>query len=63
MRACDVIVTVLGGVAHVEVFTPSVIVEVRDYNVEGFDEDHELWTDEHGNRCVRYSVEFEEAEP
>ena len=63
MRACDVIVTVLGGVAHVEVLKPGVVVEVRDHDVEGFDEDHELWTDEHGDRCVRYFVEFEEARP
>jgi hypothetical protein len=34
---------------------PNVTVEVRDYDVDGVADDHEqLWTDENGNRCVRY---------
>jgi hypothetical protein len=32
-------------------------VEVRDYDVDGIDDDHELlWTDQNGDRCVRYLV-------
>ena len=44
-----------GGVAHVQVNKPGITVEVRDYDVDGCDE-HDLWTDENGDRCVRYSL-------
>ena len=53
MSKPNVTVTVEGGVAQVDVFTPDVVVEVRDYDVDGVDEDL-LWTDENGDRCVRY---------
>jgi hypothetical protein len=53
MSKPNVTVTVEGGVAQVDVFTPGVVVEVRDYDVDGVDEDL-LWTDENGDRCVRY---------
>ena len=57
MNAPDVRVTVEGGVADVQVNKPGVTVEVRDYDVDGIDDDHELlWTDENGDRCVRYLV-------
>jgi len=55
----NVTVTVEGGVAQVDVFTPGVIVEVRDYDVDGVDEDL-LWTDESGDRCVRYFASADE---
>jgi len=46
-----------GGVADVQVNKPGVTVEVRDYDVDGIDNDHELlWTDQNGDRCVRYLV-------
>jgi len=53
MRKPDVMVTVEGGVAHVDVLKPGIVVEVRDYDVDGVDES-ELWTDENADRCVRY---------
>jgi hypothetical protein len=53
MSKPNVTVTVEGGVAQVDVFTPGVVVEVRDYDVDGVEEDL-LWTDENGDRCVRY---------
>ena len=53
MSRPNVTVTVEGGVAQVDVCTPGVVVEVRDYDVDGVDEDL-LWTDENGDRCVRY---------
>jgi hypothetical protein len=57
MNAPDVHVTVEGGVADVQVSKPNVIVEVRDYDVDGVEDDHELlWTDENGDCCVRYLV-------
>ena len=57
MNPPDVQVTVEGGVADVQVNKPGVTVEVRDYDVEGIDDDHELlWTDQNGDRCVRYLV-------
>ena len=60
MSKLDVMVTVEGGVAQVDVFTPGLVVEVRDYDVDHADEDGEcIWTDEHGDRCWRY---FEEKE-
>ena len=57
MNPPDVNVTVEGGVADVQVNKPGVTVEVRDYDVDGIDNDHELlWTDQNGDRCVRYLV-------
>jgi hypothetical protein len=66
MRKPDVMVTVEGGVAQVDVFKPGIVVEVRDYDVEGADEnDENLWTNEEGDRCWRYFVKQEgkEAQP
>jgi hypothetical protein len=59
MSKPHVTVTVEGGVAQVDVFTPGEVVEVRDYDVDGVDEDL-LWTDESGDRCVRYFVPGDE---
>ncbi len=57
MRKPDVMVTVEGGVASVDVLTPGLIVEVRDFDVEGAGDDEELlWTNEEGDRCWRYFV-------
>jgi hypothetical protein len=44
-----------GGVADVTVRTPGIVIEVRDYDVDGVEDDL-LWTDENGDRCVRYVV-------
>ena len=55
MNPPDVNVTVEGGVADVQVNKPGVTVEVRDYDVDGV-EDGLLWTDENGDRCMRYFV-------
>lgn len=64
MNAPDVHVTVEGGVADVQVNKPNIIVEVRDYDVDGVDDDHELlWTDENGDRCVRYLVTHDVESP
>jgi len=53
----DVMVTVEGGVAQVNVFEPGIVVEVRDFDCEGADEtDDRLWTNEEGDRCWRYFV-------
>jgi hypothetical protein len=58
MRKPDVMVTVEGGVAQVDVFKPGIVVEVRDFDAEGADEDDDrLWTNEEGDRCWRYFVE------
>jgi hypothetical protein len=58
MRKPDVVVTVEGGVAQVDVLKPGIVVEVRDFDVEGADEnDENLWTNEEGDRCWRYFVE------
>ena len=58
MRKPDVMVTVEGGVAQVDVFKPGIVVEVRDFDVDGADEDDEfIWTNEEGDRCWRYFVE------
>lgn len=57
MRNPDVMVTVEGGVAQVNVFKPGIVVEVRDFDVEGADEsDDRLWTNEEGDLCWRYFV-------
>jgi hypothetical protein len=63
MSQADVLVTVSGGVAHVEVRRPELTVEVRDYDVDGADEDELIWTDESGDRCFRYFVGVEEQAP
>ena len=64
MSQPDVRVTVVGGVAQIEVFTPDVEVEVRDYDVDCVDDDHDLlWTDENGDRCVRYFETYEGERP
>jgi hypothetical protein len=64
MRKPDVMVTVEGGVAQVDVNKPGIVVEVRDFDVEGADEDDErLWTNEEGDRCWRYFVEKDEEVP
>jgi hypothetical protein len=58
MRNPDVMVTVEGGVAQVDVFKPGIVVEVRDFDVEGADEsDENLWANEEGDRCWRYFTE------
>jgi len=57
MRKSDVMVTIEGGVAQVDVLSPGVLVEVRDFDVEGADEDASfLWINEEGDRCWRYFV-------
>ena len=61
MRHPDVMVTVEGGVAQVDVFKPGVVVEVRDFDVDGADDDDAfLWTNEQGDLCWRYFVGDEE---
>ena len=55
MNPPDVQVTVEGGVADVRVNIAGITVEIRDYDVD--DDDHDLiWTDECGDRCMRYFV-------
>jgi len=57
MRNPDVMVTIEGGVAQVDVLSPGVLVEVRDFDVEGADEDAAfLWINEAGDPCWRYFV-------
>ena len=57
MSQPDVLATVEGGVAQVDVVRPGIVVEVRDFDTEGVHEDHDpLWTNEQGHRCVRYFV-------
>ena len=64
MRKPDVMVTVEGGVAQVDVFKPGIVVEVRDFDVEGADAtDKNLWTNEEGDRCWRYFVGEEQPPP
>jgi hypothetical protein len=58
MTPPDAIVIIEGGVADVTVRTPGLVIEVRDYDVDGVDEDL-LWMDEHGDRCVRYFAEHD----
>ena len=61
MPKADVMVTVEGGVAQVNVFKPGILVELRDYDVEGMSPDEEfIWTDENGDRCWRYFVNNQE---
>ena len=62
MNAPDVQVTVVGGVADVQVNSPNITVEVRDYDVDGVDE-VDLWTDEEWNRCMRYFETHGDAAP
>jgi len=60
MNESDVLVTVEGGIADVTVQKPGLIVEVRDYDLDGIDDgNHLLWTDENGDRCVRYVLTAE----
>lgn len=66
MKKPDVIVKVEGGVAEVTVYKPKIVVEVRDFDVEGADEGDEfMWRDENGDLCWRYFVEkdAEEVKP
>jgi hypothetical protein len=56
MSRPDAIVTIEGGVVDVTIHTPGLVIEVRDYDVEYVD-DEQLWTDAHGDRCVRYFAE------
>jgi len=53
MTTPDALVTVRGGVADVTVHTPGIVVEVRDYDIDGAD-DSSSWTDEDGEDCVRH---------
>ena len=59
MSRPDAIVTIEGGVADVTVRTPGFVIEVCDYDVDGVEDDL-LWTDENGDRCVRYFVEHDQ---
>jgi hypothetical protein len=59
MNPPDALVTIKGGVAEVTVRSPGFVIEVRDYDVDGVEDDR-LWTDEHGDRCVRYLAEHEQ---
>ena len=59
MSQPNAIVIIEGGVADVTVRTPGFVIEVRDYDVDGT-EDELLWTDENGDRCVRYFAEHEQ---
>ena len=61
MNPPDVHVTVEGGVADVQVNKPGITVEVRDYDVEGVDDHEQLWTDETGDRCMRYFIAHDAA--
>lgn len=54
----DVMVKVEGGVADVTVNKPDIVAEVRDFDVDGADENDEfMWRDEQGDLCWRYFVE------
>ncbi|MCC7196453.1 MAG: hypothetical protein IT356_12940, partial [Gemmatimonadaceae bacterium] len=47
--------------ADVTIIKPNIVVEVRDFDVEGAAEDDEfMWTDENGDLCWRYFVESNE---
>ncbi|OQZ06789.1 MAG: hypothetical protein B6D36_03230 [Planctomycetes bacterium UTPLA1] len=60
MSEPDVLVKVEGGVADVTIIKPNIVVEVRDFDVEGAPEDDEfMWTDENGDLCWRYFVDSE----
>lgn len=58
MSQPNAIVVIEGGVADVTVRTPGIVIEVRDYDVDGV-EDELLWTDQNGDRCVRYFAEHD----
>jgi hypothetical protein len=58
MNRPGAIVTIEGGVADVTVRTPGFVIEVRDYDVDGIEDDL-LWPDENGDRCVRYFAEHD----
>jgi len=59
MNPPDVLVTIKGGVADVTVHTPGFVIEVRDYDVDGVEDDL-LWKDENGDCCARYFAEHEQ---
>jgi hypothetical protein len=52
------IVVVEGDVADVTIHTPGIVIEVRDCDVDGTEEEL-LWMDENGDRCVRYFAEHD----
>ncbi len=57
IRDSDVVVTLEGGMATVEVKRKGLIAELRDYDVEKTTETHpELWTDSDGRTCTRRYV-------
>lgn len=60
----EVVLSVLGGVVDVEVVPIGIAVKVRDYDVDGCDED-KLTRDEHGNWCCEsiYGADVEQAPP
>ena len=60
MSQPNAIVIIEGGVADVTVRTPGIVIEVRDYDVDGTEEEL-LWTDENGDRCVRYFAEHDQS--
>lgn len=63
MKKPDVLVTVEGGVAQVEVLKPGLLVEVRDFDVDGADpDDDRLWTNADGDPCWRYFVNDQQEE-
>lgn len=57
IRDSDIVVTLEGGMATVEVKRKGLIAELRDYDVEQTDATHpELWTDSDGRTCARRYV-------
>lgn len=65
MPTTNVRITLAGGI--VDVLTPCVRVEVRDYDIQGTRDQKQLWTDEQGKKCFRYFVSrkkgIDEADP
>lgn len=48
-------ITLRKGLLEVDVLTPGLVIEVRDYDIEGLTKEADgLWTDEHGKLCARY---------
>jgi hypothetical protein len=60
MNQPDVEVTVVGGVADVQVNKPGITAEVRDYDVDCVEDEKSLDTDDNGDRCVRYVVSHQD---
>ena len=59
----DVRVTFDDGNARVNVLTPGIVAEVRNYDLTGPNGDPAtLWADERGRRCLRYFVSKERDE-